>query len=229
MKSKSKKRRVKKLPPQSAVSKLVDHIIMIFSFLFTPGFPPKSSDFIAYGRDIVTSMTGNVNFPTPDPTLAAVTAALDAAQLAIQKYAIGQITKDARDLKIKAAEDMVMNLIRYAEYTAGGDMEKATSTLIKMRKAPIAHPIPAMPATVGGKSVAQGRVDLKWVKVQFAATYMIEMSSDNGQTWQFVDAVGRTTYTINGLNSVKMYLFRVKACNAAGESGWSDPALVVVI
>jgi hypothetical protein len=47
-------------------------------------------------------------------------------------------------------------------------------------------------------------------------------------TWRDAGVSTKSRITIQGLPSGKRYWFRVAAINAAGQSGWSDPATKIV-
>jgi D-aminopeptidase len=83
------------------------------------------TDKIAKGRHIVTSITNNATFPTPNPPLTEVTAALeelDKAQAAVQaaksEVATRVLTQDGAETKVNL---MLTQLAGYVESVAGTD------------------------------------------------------------------------------------------------------------
>ena len=72
-----------------------------------------------------------------------------------------------------------------------------------------------------------GVIDLSWDAVRGASDYIIEMSStdpnDQAQ-WQLAGYAHKSSFSVEGLDSVKVYWFRVCALGTAGKGPYSDPA-----
>ena len=193
------------------------------------------SDKIAKCRQIITSMTGNANFPTPNPPLPTVTTALnelegatnDAQRARQEAKAKTGIQNDKDD----TVDGLMSQLAGYVESVAGGD-EAIIRSAGMDTKAPPSQPsdIPSAPAGLGATTGDRdGEIDLAWEAVSGAKSYVIEQSVDpnaaNG--WSHAGVSARSSQTIARLTSGTRYWFRVAAINAIGQSGWSDPTVKI--
>jgi len=84
---------------------------------------------------------------------------------------------------------------------------------------------PAAPGLSGPAASGTGSANLSWNAVQMAVSYSLEQSI-NGGGWAVVQSDGSTQATRTGLGYAT-YTYRVKACNAAGCSGYSNSVAVV--
>ena len=180
--------------------------------------------------EIITAMTGNANFPTPNPDLADVQLAHDALAAAYQNALDGgrsakaeQRTKDA-DLK-----NLLRPLRNYVNEIANGDEDIVFSSGFEASKIP--EPIGDLPQVIN-LSISSGKGDgsvlLKWKAIYGAKTYMMEVSEDG----KIFTPAGSTTKSIrnvvDGLTLAQYYSFRVSAIGAAGQGPWSDSYQVLV-
>jgi predicted phage tail protein len=71
-----------------------------------------------------------------------------------------------------------------------------------------------------------GELDASWDTVAGAKSYVIEISDDppTPASWRHAGVSPKSKFTVEGLESGKRYWIRVAAINAAGQSGWSNPA-----
>jgi hypothetical protein len=131
---------------------------------------------IQYGRRLIAGFTGNPNFPTPNPTVAALTAATDALEAAYNDARAARLTAKTKtqlqDEKMAAFGETVSLLASYVDNASGGDatviessgflpsgplrLRSARSQRRQMCRRPRAH-IPAMPNCAGAVSMAPRR------------------------------------------------------------------------
>lgn len=190
---------------------------------------------IAKCRQIVTAMTGNPNFPNPNPPLATVTAALndlDAATNAAQASRQETKAKTAdQNNKDDIASGLMSQLAAHVESVAGGDEGVIRSAGMDTKAAPTqASDIPEPPANLSATAGDRdGEIDLSWEAVSGSKSYVIEQSVDpiTATSWAHARVSTRSSQTIDGLNSGTRYWFRVAAVNGIGNSGWSDPAMKI--
>lgn len=193
------------------------------------------SDRIARCRQIIAAMTGNANFPTPNPPLATVTVAITELDSATNDAQAARQESKAKTA-IQSDKDDILNglmsqLAAYVETTAGGDEAMIRSAGMDT-KAPPALPsdIPPPPANLSATAGDRdGEIDLSWEAVSGAKSYVIEQSADppGPDTWKHAVVSARSSQTIDDLESGKRYWFRVAAVNGLGQSGWSDPAMKI--
>lgn len=190
---------------------------------------------IARARQIVTSITGNTNFPNPTPALAGVTAAIndvEAAYTAVQ--AIRQEAK-AKTTDQNNKEDildrLLMQLASYVEAVAGDNEVAIQSAAMDVRgPATSTGETPAQPANLAATAGDHdGEIDLTWEAIVGTKSYVVEKSPDppTGTSWEHAGVFTKSKATIGGLTSGTRYWFRVAAVNANGQSGWSDPAVKI--
>jgi hypothetical protein len=186
-------------------------------------------------RQIVAAVNGNPNFPSPNPPLATITAALDNSNNAFNAAQAARQEAKAKTSAQNDADDVVTGLMAqlaaHVESVAGGDETKirsagmdtkATSTTTTSIPQPPAN----LSATAGDRD---GEIDLSWEAVSGAKSYVIQMSPDQitATSWAHAGVATRSSQTIDGLTSGTRYWFRVAAINGVGQSGWSDPAMKI--
>jgi hypothetical protein len=88
----------------------------------------RVSDKIEFGRDRVVDLTGNPNFPTPNPTLATITTVTDDLETKnLAALGGGPAQTAARDAAELIWNDTLDKEAAYVELTADGDVTKITS------------------------------------------------------------------------------------------------------
>ncbi|HYX28958.1 MAG TPA: fibronectin type III domain-containing protein [Pyrinomonadaceae bacterium] len=193
------------------------------------------TDRIARCRQIVTSMTGNANFTTPHPALAAITTALDESQAAANAAQAARQDAKAKTAIQNDKDDVVTGLMNqlaaYVESIAGGDEAIIRSAGMDTKatgSSPTTNPDAPdnLSATAGDRD---GEIDLSWEAVSGAKSYVIEQSADppTDTSWAHAGVSTRSSQTIDGLKSGTRYWFRVAAVNGVGQGGWSDPAMKI--
>ena len=184
---------------------------------------------LALVRHIVSMLTGNLNFPAPNPPLLDVTTAADALAAAINAAMGG--SKEAYALKRTAVRNM-QNLMRvladYVNGVAAGDPDliiNAGFEATKQRE-PIGElpPPTSLSARVSSKS---GVIKLDWDVVHGSNLYTVDINLGDPNVesdWAPVHATTKSRCDITALDPGKFYWFRVRANGTAGASGASEPA-----
>ena len=193
------------------------------------------TDKIAKGRQIVTAMTNNASFPTPSPSLADATAALEELEKA---YALVQAARSEVATRMAAQENAetklnqtLTQLAGYVESVAGKDDTLITSAGMETKAAASTPTLPSPPQGVSAAAGDhEGEIDLSWKPVANARSYTIESSIDpaTATSWTHVGIATSASKAITNLTSGKRYWFRVAAVGAGGQSGWSEHATKVV-
>ncbi len=186
---------------------------------------------IAKARQIVTALTGNTNFPNPNPPLATITAGVNGLDGA---HGITQSTKQDlktavtnQSVKEDALDQLVSQIASYVENVAGNDEALITSAGMDARAPASASTLPDPPtgleATIGDRD---GELDLSWDPVPNAKSYLVQKTADPNLStgWAHAGTSTKSSTTISGLTSGTRHWFRVCAVGASGQSGWSDPA-----
>jgi len=186
---------------------------------------------IARARQIVTAMTGNARFTTPQPPLASITAATNELEQAASDVQAARQEAKTKTTIQNTKEDALDKLISqeggYVTAVSGGDEAIIQSAGMDVRAAPGASAIPAQPQALGATAGDRdGQMDLSWDPVISATSYVIEISPDppTATSWKHLGVSTKSSFTVTDLVSGSRLWFRVSAVNAAGQSGWSDPA-----
>ena len=185
---------------------------------------------VALARQIVTAMTGNANFTTPNPTLASVTTLANTAATKIAAHdsakAAAETALADRDVAVTALAGGVTLLGAYVENITAGDRVKIESAGMAVRSAgaPVG-PLGQVLDLAVSEGDFDGTLDAMWHPVRGAKSYEVQVSPDPPGTWTQKMASGKSSATIEGLTSGAKLWVRVCAKGADEQPGaWSDPA-----
>jgi len=190
------------------------------------------ADKIIRAEQIVASLTGNPNFPTPNPPLAMVTNAINTLRTSIvdaQKARQESQAKTADQNRNEDTLDQIMRqLAAYIENVSGDDEAKIRSAGVSIRAAatPATDPLTAPSGLSATEGDHEGEIDLHWNSVKRARSYIVEHSADppSDTSWSQSQVVVASSATVSGLTRGAKHWFRVAAVGSVGQSGWSDPA-----
>ena len=186
---------------------------------------------IQLAANIDKALTGNANFPTPNPTLASLKTAASAlgtkAAFAADIRKQSQIATLAQDTAEDALDAALTTLGSYVETTSGGDEAKILSAGMAVKAAATAAgllPAPGPVAATTGDGA--GEVDLVWPRLTGAKSFVIQHAADPAAPdgdWKFATTSTKSSATVTGLVGGTRYWFRVAATGSAGQSPWSSP------
>lgn len=184
---------------------------------------------IQVARNIVTAMTGNAAFVTPDPALADITTGADNLENAYNDAQVArQDSKEKTTVmhdKEKDLDALLTGAGLYVENTSDGDEATIESAGMSVKAKGVPSGVPSIPqalsATAGD---ADGEIDLQWEPIKGVSSYEIQISPDPPGSWAHLQTVTNSKHSALGLTSGTKYWFRVAAINAAGQGGFSDPA-----
>lgn len=180
------------------------------------------SAILTYGRRIVSMMTGNPNFPTPEPPLADVTVSLDGLQVAEEAMPGGPEATDLRNVRLEEVKQKLNDLRNYVEFIAKGNSTIILSSGMEYRSANTPVGILPAPEPVTGKNgVAVGSVKLKWKRVPKNTGYRVEATTNPSEGWPIVVEAEKASTTIYGLTPGTKYYFRIATLSHAGYEGYS--------
>jgi hypothetical protein len=186
----------------------------------------------AFATTVKTAMTGNANFPAPNPTLTALGTAITTLQTRIAAYnaavASGDTAladRDAADLALRGA---LTTLAAYVDNASGGDRTKIESSGMGVRagNGRIGQ-LPAVQNVVLEPSTYEGALEASWTPVRGAFSYEVHTSVDpvTASSWAFKDVSNRASIHLNTFTSGAKIWARVRAVGAENVKGpWSDPA-----
>ncbi len=181
---------------------------------------------IQLARRIVTDMTNNPNFPTPEPALATMTAALDAVtQAQIVAADGGKEQTLLLTTKVKVLETLLTQASVYVEFVSAGDEAKIMSAGMPVRAK--SAPVGPMPKLTDFKVVNtdnNGEFLCTVQPVKGANSYIFQISNtpENAGTWVTGAIATRAKALISGLTSGTKYYVRTAAIGSAGQGPWTD-------
>jgi hypothetical protein len=189
------------------------------------------NDFDNTAQAILTALTGNANFPTPNPTLAAITTELTAYQAALALPP--GAPRDAQVAATRATLGTSLDkLARNLELTPGVTDPMLATSGFELRKVPsLSGATVDAPGNVRLKQTGvTGVVQLLCDAVNGASAYQMQYTLEpiNGPwidsgTFASTRGIGMT-----GLTRGKDYWARVRAIGTNGPGPWSDPATTLV-
>jgi len=184
---------------------------------------------ITYAQSIIAAMTNNTRFPSPSPTLAAVStviAALQQAESAALARTKGAVT--ARNDKRAALVALLQQLRTYVQTIADADAENSAAIIqsagFSVKKTPVRTPR-VFDAVQGAVS---GTVKLVTRSAGPRSAYDWQYSTDGGKTWVLLPSTVQAKTAVTGLAAGTTVQFRFRAVTKSGESDWSQPVSLLV-
>lgn len=187
--------------------------------------------FIIWLRNVVAMMTGNAHFPTPAPTLAVVTAAVNELEVKAQEALNGgKVQMAARRAAEATALSLARQLGNYVESQANGDLEVLLSSGFEAVKAPSPSVVPAAPGnpTLSYTGVT-GEMLFRFTGDSNVRNFSIECGESATGPWTDRGLSTATRVVLDGLTPGKVYWARACANAAAGTSDWCTPASLMAV
>jgi hypothetical protein len=182
--------------------------------------------------NIVTSLTDNINYPSPNPTLPIMTTANIAFATAIADAADGgkQHTSAKRARRAELLS-LMRKLAIYVQGACDGDMTKLLSSGFPVQK-PDRTPA-TVPATPDAPKVSQGRTGEAFaasspVDGAYIYNWRVALASAPDTVVQHLQSTGARA-TFEGLTPGQTYRFQCNAVGTAGTSDWSNAGTLMVI
>jgi hypothetical protein len=203
----------------TAINGLLTRVSLGFALLL-------DTKLIAFVRNIITMMTGNTNYPTPNPTLAVVTTSVDTFETTVHDAMDGG--KVAIATRNAAREDLLSLTRQLGSYVQGhcnDDLVALLSSGFEAVKAKSPSYLPAIPANqrldLTGSS---GELMLKFDRVPNAVNYTIQSATSPDGPWEDRGLSTTSRVTIDGLTAGKVYWARACANGSQGSSDFGGPA-----
>ncbi len=191
--------------------------------------PKRIPDLILYANNIVQKLTGNPAFPTPTPTLAALTAAvadLHNAETAALSRAKGAAT--VRDTKRTVLIALLQQLRGYVQAMADATPEDGAAIIQSAGLAVRKIAVRAARAFAAKQGSVSGTAKITAVSAGHRSSYEWQYSVDGGKTWVAAPATIQAKTTVGGLASGTTVQFRYRTVTKAGEGDWSQAVALLV-
>lgn len=182
---------------------------------------------------IITAMTGNPNYPTPTPDLAAVTTAQTEFSAAVADAAGGGVAlTSAKNDKRAALVVLLRELASYVQVACKGDLTVLLSSGFPIQK-PQRQPLGVLPApanltvTLGART---GELNAGVAPVTGAAIYNWRVTTASAPTVEVQSAqTTAASNTFGNLTPGVVYNIQANVVGSAGPSNWSDPIAQMVV
>jgi hypothetical protein len=181
--------------------------------------------------NVITQMTGNLNFTTPAVPLLTMEAARDLLASLIDKARNGsRQDKMLRDDQVKVVREILRKQANYVTLVADGNGTILESSGFDLAKVPAPVEQVGQPTNVAAFPTNFAKeVELRLKGVHGAHIYKVYQSTVDPTTgnaeWKFILETTRTRTIITGLESFKPYWFCVSAVGVNGEGLKSDVVL----
>jgi hypothetical protein len=199
---------------------------------------------IQIGNNMVTKMTGNPNFTTPNPSLKQIAADIDDLQTDYDAAIDGgKALKIAMHLSRKTFMSDMSLLMMYIQVASGGDPNIITSSGGNVARTPSKTSKLSLPANLRAELTGiPGTLLLKWKNVKKAASYKIEIYAEpasssttastsedsNNWNWQLNGTSTVADFKVLNLQVGTRYWFHVQAIGPnKTSSGWSNPVSMI--
>ena len=189
------------------------------------------ADLIVFVRNVITMLTGNTQYPTPMPTLATVTTAVNDFEAKVHDALDGGkipiATRNASRVQIMA---LMRQLAVYVQANCAADLLLLISSGFQAVRAPSPAGTLAAPQNPRLSLPSKtGELEFKFDRVKNAQNYSIQTASAASGPWEDEDISSASRVTIGGLTPGEVIWARAAANGAAGQSEWTTAISAMAI
>ena len=188
------------------------------------------TDKVTFFRGIILKLTSNPAFPSPDPTLAELKAAVDSFELAILAAQDGGRTfVSSRNDHDKATTLLFRHSAHYVEKMSNNDETKILSSGFNPTHQPVAHEKAELTVRDGKKS---GSVHLDGKSHSKGAAYIWQKSLKENPTldsdWETITTTTQSSYYLEGLTPATYVKFRFAVVTPTGITDFCAPVTKLI-
>ena len=208
----------------SAVVKVVK-VILALSKL-------SASKLVEAVESILSKMSGNTNFPIPNPALTEVGKAKDQLVNAVAKAKKGSVADKALVPEFRLALMLLLYPLRsYVEDISNSDPSTALSVALSSGMGVRKTTTPPKRTFRVKNLLLEGSVKLSCPKLKGQLLFNYKYSNTPDVLTSFVEigALPRVTRTVADLTPAKTYTFMYCAISKFGTTDWSDPITILVM
>ncbi len=192
--------------------------------------PAQVALIISIAKAIIVALTGNKSFPSPQPALAVISAAiaeLETAEASAQSRLKGAVA--ARNEKRTALVKLLEQLRGYVQTIADADPAHAEALIgsAGMNVKRVTARRKRVFAVAQGDIT--GSVTLTAPAAKGHASYEWEVSTDGGKTWQMLPPSLWSKTVVTGLQAGVEHAFRTRTVIKGGATNWSAVITRIVL
>ena len=186
-----------------------------------------------FANNVVTNMTGNENFPSPNPTLDALKTASNTMTTAAEEVETArklvQVKLSILYQQESIFDGVITQLGTYVDNVSNGDEAIILSAGMDVQKEKTASSLPSKITSVNATSGDNdGEIDLSWDSESNVKSYVVEIAINSTTLdWKHALVSTRSKAELTGLTTGTPYQIRVAAVGSVGQGPWSDPILKV--
>lgn len=189
------------------------------------------TDLIAFTRNVITLTSGNAQYPSPNPTLAALTAAVDDFEAKVHDALDGgKIAIASRNASRVELLSLLRQLASYVQGNCAADLLMLLTSGFEAVRAPSkAGILPAPKNPSLSLTDRSGELMFKFDAVSNSRNYSIQTATSAAGPWADFDLSTTSRVVIDGLTPGEIYWARTCANGSAGASEWSAPTSAMAI
>jgi hypothetical protein len=199
-------------------------ILTVIVVLLTPA---RNIDLISFAKSLVVKVTGSAYFPSPTPSMAAITAAINAFEASENAMGTTKGVKGDRAAKKKALVTLLKQLRCFVQSICDANIENASAIAESAGMRLKLFPSRVKDAISIVKGILSGSVMCDTRAVAADATYFWQFSLDQ-KAWSSAPEQMQAKITISGLTPGQMYYFRFCALTRKGMGDWSQATSFIV-
>ncbi|HTD29721.1 MAG TPA: hypothetical protein VK660_10060 [Xanthomonadaceae bacterium] len=186
----------------------------------------NDTDLIVAASRIVNAMTGNTRYPTPVPTLAAVTTARDALLAVVNTAVTSKLTLATRRQLRPPLVTLLRQLAQYVQTTSNGDPVVLIGSGFPIhRPRQLVGVLPAPANLRLSPGLVSGQLRARCKLVAQAASYQWRIATTKDPTaWLPADPTVAANASLRDLSPGTQYVVQVRAIGTKGPSDWSNAA-----
>jgi len=198
--------------------------------LVSLNLPVRIPALITMAKGIIAALTGNTaTFPSPDPSLAALSAALtdlETAESSVQARTRGAVA--GRNEKRRELVTLLEQLKAYVQKVADANSETSAQAIQSSGLAVRKNALRQKQTFAAKTGPISGTIDLTAAVTARRASYEWQSSLDGGKTWTSLPTTIQSKTTVSGLTPGVTATFRSRTVTQTGEGDWTQATAIVV-
>jgi hypothetical protein len=171
---------------------------------------------------VIKMLTGNAQLPSPPVKLAEMETLAEAYATAIEDARDGsKLSKEVRNALTRQVRSVLTQTGNYVRTAANGDATILASSGFEMAKKPEPVGLPAMPKNLKVlPGTLSGTTEVRWHRTSGAFSYQVERCAGDPAVeanWSVLTISTQARFVDKGLESFKLYNYRVSAIGTAGQ------------